>query len=153
MTATSRKTSRQALGALLTTALVGVGKLAQAVYAYPPADIVESPVVFIRSAGTQTKRRGTGQTKGFNNFRAEIMVYVAAANDDAGWTPSVAADALDDIEAVIRDVILTNPTNAAWANMASDDSHSQIVRLSAADTGGLPYDVEVIPVEFEIYDT
>lgn len=153
MTATSRKTARVALGTLLTNALVGTGKLAQAVYDHPPADIVESPVVFVRSSGTQTSRKGIGQTKGFLSFVMEIMVYVAAANDDSGWTPAAAANTLDDIEADIRNVILTNPTNAAWAHLKPGEMPSQIVRLSASDTGGLPYDVEVIQVECNVYDT
>ena len=153
MTATSRKTARGALGTLLKTALEGTGKLAQVVYAYPPADITESPVVFVRSAGTASKRKGIGQTKGYNRFYFEIMVYVAAANNDSGWTPGVAADALDDIEAVVRDTVLANPTNAAWTNMVLAEQPTEIVRLDAVSTGGLPYDVEVIGVEMEVYDS
>ncbi len=152
MTATSRKVSRKALGALLKTALEGVGKLAQAVYDHAPADFTQSPVVFVSSKGTNSKRQGMGQTQGYNKFRLEVYTYVAAANNDPGWTPDVAADALDDIEAVIREVILTNPNNAAWKNIRLFDEFTEVIHLSAEQASGIPYDVEVITVEVEVYD-
>jgi hypothetical protein len=153
MTATSRKAARSALATLLNTALVGSGKPLQVAYGYPPADFVESPLLFIRSAGTITQRRGIGQTKGFNRFILEVVIYVAAANNDPGWTPAAAADALDDIEAGVREVILTNPTNAAWANLILADQVSEIYHLTADQAGGTPFDAEILRVEVEVYDT
>ena len=150
---TSRKTARKALAVLLTSALVGTGKPAQACYAYPPADFVESPMIFIRSAGTATQRKGIGQTKGFNRFFLEIMVYVLAANYETGWTQEAVADALDDIEAGVRDVLLTNPTNAAWTNLGIPDQVSEVYHLSADQSGGVVFDAEIIRVEVEVYDT
>jgi hypothetical protein len=154
MSAASRKTSRKALGALLKSGLEGAGKLAQSVYDHPPAELTSSPVIFVRSARTKTKRRGIGQTKGFNTFRLEILACVVSANTDASWDGAAAADALDDLEAGIREIIQINPTNAAWANLKSpEDEETQITYLPGNVTGGLPYDVEIIPVEVEVYDT
>lgn len=149
---TSRKTARKALATLLTTALVGTGKPVQAVYAYPPADFVESPLIFIRSAGTVTQRNGIGQTKGYNRFRVEVVSYILAANNESGWTPDVVADAMDDIESGIREVLLTNPTNAAWNNMNMPDQSSEILHLTSDQAGGSVFDVEIFKAEIEVYD-
>jgi hypothetical protein len=155
MSATSRKVSRIALAGLLSTALIGVGKPTQEVLAYPPRKITKSPLVFLRSAGRARRRRGIGQTKLLNRFRLEIMIYVAAASAETeGPDPDESADALDDIEATVSDVLADNPSNAAWMllNMLEEEM-SNIYRLSAQDTGGKPYDVEIIPVEVEVYDS
>lgn len=154
MSATSRKVARKALATVLGTTLVGVGLPTQSVLAYPPRSITTSPVVFVRSSGTQVKRQGIGQRKGFNRFRFEIMVYVIAASTlDGGPDPETVADALDDIEAGVRDTIILNPTNAAWTQLETLEQMTNIYRLPAIDTGGKPYDVEIIPVELEVYDT
>lgn len=152
MSATSRKTARAALATLLNAALIGVSKPTQEVLAYPPTKITTSPLVFVRSAGTFPKRQGIGGTKGYNRFRFEIMVYVLAA-ETAGPTPAQSADALDDIEAAIRDVLLANHTNTGvWASLDMPQDFTNIFRLPGNDTGGKPYDVEIIPVEVEVYD-
>ena len=152
MIATSRKVSRKALAALLTAALVGDDKLAQAVYAYPPASFTESPLLFIRSAGTATKRRGIGQTKAYNRFTLEIVTYIAAANSDPGWTPEASADVFDDIEAAVREVLIVNPTNPAWADLEIPDQMTEVYHLSAEQAGGIPFDVEILKVEVKVND-
>jgi hypothetical protein len=154
MTASSRKTSRKALAGLLDTALSSYLSTGDHVTAYPPADFAASPKVFVRSAGTYSNRRGLGQTKGINKFKLEVMIYVAAANDDAGYTPETAADLLDDLEAACRATILANPSNAAWMAMRQiEGDKTEIIHLPGEATGGNPYDVEIIPVEVEVYDT
>ena len=53
MTITNRETVRDALGTLLSAALVGTGKPAQAFYGYMVGDFAgQSPVVVLTSSGT-----------------------------------------------------------------------------------------------------
>jgi len=152
--ATSRKTARKALASLLDTALSSYLVSGDHVTAYPPADFTLSPKIFVRSAGTYSDRRGVGQQFGFNKFALEIWIYVSAANKDPGNTPEAVADLLDDIEAVVRKTILDNPKNAAWnAIRQPEGEKTEIVQLEGKATGGSPYDVEIMPVEVEIYDT
>jgi hypothetical protein len=154
MTLTSRKTSRAALATLL-SALTGVGQPAQYCYAYPPRKWEGSPIIYISSTSSQRLRRGIGQTKAFNTFGFDIVVGIAAANlTDAAYTPDVTEGLLDDMEAAISNIVITNPTNAAWAHLTLDEGQpTQIVRLTSDQTGTLPYDIEIISVEVEVYDT
>ncbi len=152
MTATSRKSARAKLAELLETALVGAGKPTQQVAACP-VPITVSPLVFVRSAGSGADRQGIGGTSNFGKWQFEILIYVAAATNDSGISPEQAADALDDIEAAVRDVLIKNPqVQGYWQNLEPYTERSQVVRLPKPDSGGRAYDVEIIPVEVQFYD-
>jgi hypothetical protein len=152
LTHTSRKVARKALGLLLKTALEGASGLAQKVYDHAPADFTTSPVVCVRSGPALRKRWGIGQTKSNTKFKLEVLIYVLAGGKAAGWKPENAQDAFDDIEAAVSQIVITNPTNAAWASLTLAEQETEVLHLPAPDTGGFPYDVEIITAEVQAYD-
>lgn len=144
MITSSRKTLRKAYAALLNTALVGTGKLAQAVYDYQVGDFKgASPVVCVTSAGALRQRLTfQGSTPA---FWLNIHVFVLYATEDASWTEAMAEDAIDDIEAVIAAVNDANQINASWQGITQEDR-------SQADSlviGGLEYRRETFLLRFE----
>jgi hypothetical protein len=158
MASVSRKAARKALGLLLQYALEGEGKLAQKVYDHLPDDFGgASPVVCISSSGTAPGGRGIGGTGiAQSKFFFEVMVFTAAP-EGALWTDENAQDAQDDIEAVIRDVIRTNTVNDAWSilRFSGQDRSTQVgerSRMLPVKVGGMPYDLESIFVEAQVYD-
>jgi hypothetical protein len=153
LTFASRKTARAALGLILKNNLEGVGGLAQAVYDHAPADFATSPVVFVRSAPSLRKRVGIGQTKSINHCSLEILIYVLAGGDVTDWKPEDSQDAFDDLEAAVSQLVVQNPTNAAWKSLTLRDQPTEVFHLPAPDTGGFPYDVEIITVDVETHDT
>ena len=101
---TSRATARKGLANLLTTALVGTGKPAQAVYAYQVGDFAgQSPVVVV-SSGPMLRLRDTLGECYRSRFELRIYTFVLYADPASNWTESDAEDALDTIEAAIEEI-------------------------------------------------
>lgn len=150
MAATNRETSRDALEALLETALVGTGLPASAVYNYQIGDFEgRSPVVIVSSGGSLREHFSISSGDWQNVFYLNIHTFVLYAQpSNVNWTEAHAEDALDDIERRIADVIMTNRDNAAW-DMIKFAGRS--IRTSV-DIGGDEYIMEAIPVQVEKFD-
>lgn len=140
-----RQAAREKLGSLLVTALVGTGKLAQAVYDYRIGDFGgQSPVVTVSSRGsthppmTARGRRGS--------FRLQVDVFVAYAAG-TGWTEADSEDVLDAIEAVIASVITDNPTSTAWASL----DYNAPTERGDVEIGGAEYAHEQTVFNVEVY--
>lgn len=147
---TSRETVRDALAALLATALVGTGLPVQAVYNYQVSDFGEkSPVVLVLSGGAKRKRHGLGTAKWHSWLRLEVLVFVAEASITESWTDQNVDDILDDIEKRIADVIADHRASASWSYIEFADEGSRIL---PARTGGKSFKLEAIPVIAEVVD-
>ena len=100
---TDRAAVRSQLATLLTTSLVGVGKPAEAVYAYQVGDFgKKSPVVVVTGAGTG---RGNPLIVDPTDFLLEVHTFVLYATEDGSWTEQQSEDRLDLLEKSIGDVI------------------------------------------------
>lgn len=135
---TSREVSRDALKALLTTALVGTGLPVKTVTA-SKVDNLEglTPLVAILSGGTLRKRitfQGDKPT-----FYFEVQVWVSQAQ--AGWTNAQAEDALDEIESIIAATYDTARNTADWSTV---DYESRSTVTEAKVSGNLYY-LERVP--------
>ncbi len=147
MTTTNRETVRDAFVGLLTTALVGTGKPAQAVYGYLKADLgKQSPVVCVASGGTgQEKRAVTSRQK--NNFYFNIYTFTLYAKD-ATYGEDDVEDIVDLLEMTIRSTIAANLSNQYWSFIEYDGrSTTDSVIIS-----GEEYRREIIPVQLDGYD-
>ena len=157
MANTSRNIARKALAALLQAALEWVGKLAVTVFDHVPPKFTASPVVCVGSLGTAPGGKGLGnQGTSKAVFRFQIMNFVAVGESDT-YTAATADDLLDDIEAVVRGVVMANPSNAAWSIMrfAGQQTSTQAgdrTRIVPVKVAGQKYNLEVITVDIEVYD-
>lgn len=143
--ASNRKTAREALATLLTTALVGSGKPVQALYDYRPADFGgQSPVVTVSSAGTRRRRMTAMGSRATPLLRVDMFVVYS---DQATWTEADTEDALDDLEATVAGVLDDNQRTAAWQALDYADASQ---RMSAV-IGGVEYAWESIQVAVEVY--
>jgi hypothetical protein len=152
MAATNRETARDALAALLQSALVGSGKPAQAVYGYKVSDFQgQSPVVMVMSGGSGREEL-TYDVDWDNIFFLVIKVFVLYADPAAGWTEAMAEDRLDLIEKTIADTLSANYSHSggAWERIGYD-GRSQVIEV--VSEAGDPYVVEIIPIRAEKDDT
>lgn len=115
---TNRETVRDALAALLNTALVGVGLPVSVVYGYPIGVIDQTPTVCIASSGTARQRAGIGDTRWNSYFVFDIFSFVRDADAANGWTEAQVEDQLDLIDKEIADCIADNRANANWLNIS-----------------------------------
>lgn len=139
----NRETLRDALAALLTTALVGTGLPAQHVYGYPIGDFGgDSPVVVVESAGSERVRETTS-SKWRDWFYLNVFVFVLCVDPrSTTWKEDSAEDALDLIEKKIADALIDN-TDAGSLNCfepAGKSTPDHIV------IGGNDYRRELVPV-------
>lgn len=142
---TNRETIRDALATLLTTALVGDGKPAQAVYNYKVGDFEgQSPVVTVTSGGTLRFEGDYGENLD-GEFYLVITSYVLYADPGTDWGEDDAEDRLDLLEKSIADVLVDNYSHASgtWERIAID-GRTQVVE---GEIGGELYLVEIIPVK------
>jgi len=148
MSIENRETGRDALVTLLTAALVGSGKPAQAVYGYKKADFGgQSPVVIVGSAGTMPEQKAvTSRQK--NTFYFNIYVFTLFAEEGTEWGEDDAEDRTDLIEKTIRETLADNRSNDTWAYIGYD-GRSVVDEILVA---GVEYKRETIPVLMEIYD-
>jgi hypothetical protein len=144
----SRETVRDALSNLLNTALVGVGKPAQAQYGYPIADFKgRSPIVMVSSAGSERDQQ-TMVTRRTSFLYFNIVVFVLYADPAASWTEADAEDTLDTIESIVDATIAANLVNGTtW----SDIGYNGRTTTGNATIGGDQYRYEVIPIKITTF--
>jgi hypothetical protein len=140
-----RQAAREKLGSLLSTALVGTGLLAQAVYDYRIGDFGgQSPVVTVSSRGSNHPAMTVRGLRG--SFRLQVDTFVAYAAG-TGWTEADSEDALDAIEAVIAGVIAANPTSTTWGSIA----YAEATERFDWEIGGIAYAHEQAVFQVEVF--
>ena len=142
MSNTSRKAVRAALAALLETKLVGSGLPVKTVVDTKQKVLKgKTPLVAVLSGGTNPKRvtfMGAVPT-----FMLSVQVWVL--QEGTGWTLEQSLDALDDIEALIREVYSDNASTTNWS-MIEYDGNSVVEEVTT--DGGIYY-VETIPTKIQ----
>jgi hypothetical protein len=150
MTAT-RKQVRKQFGVLLQD-LVTDG-VVQAVYAYPAADFAgQSPVVTLFSGGTGREPLGMmGQRTQRIGYELDVYVFTlyAVVDPETGaptlWLEDDAADAQDDIEQAIADIIADHQREVNyWHGIA----YRGPTETDIENIGGQPYLRERIALRF-----
>lgn len=149
MTIINRKTARGQLGTLLSAALVGTGKPAQAVYSYKVSDFQgASPVVVVSSEGAD-RTQATQQLRNNTHFYYNIFVFVLYKDEVSSWTEQNAEDKIDDIEQLIAGVIVDNCYLSGYWNDLSKNGPST---TDIIEVGGVQYIRESIPVVAQVMD-
>ncbi len=144
---TSRATARKGLANLLTTALVGTGKPAQAVYPYQVGDFAgQSPVVVV-SSGPMLRLRDTLGECYRSRFELYVYTFVLYADPQSNWTEADAEDALDTIEAAIADVLLTNTRYSGYWDRIE---YTEPTQPDGVEIGGIEYRRELIRLTVEV---
>lgn len=141
----NRETVRDAMAALLNTALVGTGLPVQAVYAYRVGDLGgQSPVVVVSSAGSERPRMTAAG--GRTTVLLQVDVFVLYSDEDA-WGEDEAEDRLDLIEKTIAETIHSSQVTANWQAV---DYAAQSERVDV-EVGGLEYAREMILLRVEVF--
>lgn len=123
----NREVSRDALAALLSTALTGSGKPVVEVFGYKPRTLSgRGPYVLVLAAGTRRAKKAIGSVKRKNHFRLLIVTLVLDASADDSWTPQQVDDTLDLVDKEIADTIADNERTNDWHNLDLDDEFSVI---------------------------
>ena len=145
MATENRKTSRKALATLLGAALVGDGKPCSTVFSYRPAidriQTITTPFVFVTSASTEDDiGHSVLQDTTFIHDVHTVVLY----SDMNTWQEDDAEDSLDDIEAIVRDVVNANRSATQWAQLEyRGPTNAADVDF---DIGGLTYRHEIIRI-------
>lgn len=146
MTSASRQPARANLAALLQSATVGSGLPVQAVYAYQVGDFQgQSPVVVVTSGPMERIRDTMGECYR-SRFNLLVYVFVLYADPGTGWGEDDAEDALDAIEALIAETLLTNARTANWTRI----EYSGASEVDAVVIGGVEYRREMITLTAEV---
>jgi hypothetical protein len=149
----SREAARDALAALLSTALVGTGLAAEAVYGYRVADFGKKRTIVTVSGGGSARERYTqqGNRSTFYLF-IHVFVLYADPNTTPAWTEADAEDRLDAVEAIIAGVVQTYRRYAGYWEALDYAERSNVVDLDLTQFGGNEYRVEVIQVKVEVFN-
>lgn len=135
---TSREIVRDALKALLSTALVGTGLPVKTVTASKVKQLEGlTPLVAVLSGGTLRERLTYQGDK--PTFHLEVQVWVL--QEGTGWTNAQAEDALDSIEAIIAGVYESERETANWA-VLEYDGRTTVIEVTS---DGKLYYMERIP--------
>ena len=141
----NRETVRDAMAALLNTALVGTGLPVQAVYAYRVGDLGgQSPVVVVSSAGSERPRMTAAG--GRTTVLLQVDVFVLYS-DEGTWGEDDAEDRLDLIEKTIAETLHDNQVTTNWQAV---DYAARSERVDV-EVGGLEYAREMILLRVEVY--
>lgn len=141
----NRETVRDAMAALLNTALVGTGLPVQAVYAYRVGDLGgQSPVVVVSSAGSERPRMTAAGGRTTVLLQADVFVLYS---DEDAWGEDEAEDRLDLIEKTIAETIHSSQVTANWQAV---DYAAQSERVDV-EVGGLEYAREMILLRVEVF--
>ena len=146
----SRKTVRDALAALLATALVGAGLPAEAVYAYRVADFGKKRSIVTVSGGGSNHPRFTNQGNR-STFYLYIHTFVLYSDAAQSWTEANAEDQLDLIESTIEGVLASHRRYAGYWEAIDYADRSNVVDLDLTEYGGNEYRVEVTPLKIEVF--
>lgn len=150
MSAARQDISRAALVSLLQGALVGTGLPTQYVYNGLPSDFNGLvPVVTVADLGAQRQARELSGTKYKSRFKMFVTIWVADADEAAGWSDTDAEDQRAQLEAAIADVIAANRRTASW-NWIGHEGDAAIDAVP--DMGGKSYLVLDIPITMEVLD-
>ncbi len=102
----------------------------------------QSPVLMITSSGTGQEMAGLNTNP--TVFRINLTVLVKATDPaDASFTRATAMDKIDTLDALVRQVIRDNASNANWDNITFDSGLTQVDNIIFE---GLPYMVETRPI-------
>jgi len=144
----NRETVRDQLAELLTAALVGEGKPAQAVYGYQVGDFEDqSPVVVVTSHGSKRERLAK-DTFTSTHFLLDIHIFVLYS-DGGSWTEALSEDRLDLLEKCISDVIVDNKClTDFWAWITLKEASV----IAGIEIGSLEYRHEVMTVDVQGLD-
>lgn len=141
----NRETVRDAMAALLNTALVGSGLPAQVVYGYRVGDLAgQSPVVVVSSAGSERARMTAAG--GRTTIRLQVDVFVLYS-DESAWGEDEAEDRLDLIEKTIAETVHSNQVTTNWQAV---DYAAPSERVDV-EVGGLEYAREMILLRVEVF--
>lgn len=136
--ASGREASRDALTALLATALVGAGLPCKTVSGSKVTSLeAVTPLVVVLSKGATRERLTFQGDRGVFSFSIQIWVLQSGT----AWTYANAEDALDAIEALIAGVYQDNDRTANW-EILKYDGPTSVMEVAVA---GVPYYVEIIP--------
>jgi len=145
---TNRETKRDAFGTLLSSALVGAGKPAQAFYCYPVGDFGgQSPVVVMASNGTEYEARAVTSVRK-NTFYYVIYTFTLWGEAGTAWGEDDAEDRIDLLEKTIRETISDNLSTDDWAFIGYDGRTT----VDTVIIAGEEYKRESIPVFIDVYD-
>ena len=148
MSLTNRETKRDALGTLLSAALVGTGKPAQVFYGYPVGDFAgQSPVVVLASNGTEYEARAVTSVRK-NTFYFVIYTFTLWGEAGTAWGEDDSEDTLDLLEKTIRETISANLSTSNWAFIGYDGRTT----VDSVMIAGEEYKRESIPIFIECYD-
>lgn len=140
---TSRESVRDALVALLETALVGTGLPCKTVTGSKVTTLQGlTPLVSVLSAGSL--REPLTFQGDISTFYLEIQVWVL--QEGTGWTTAQAEDALDTIESLIANVFESNRRTDNW-EIAMESGRTTVLEFAVA---GTPYYMERIPTIVEL---
>lgn len=145
----SRELVRDTFASLVTTAAVGTGKPAEAVYNYQVGDFAnKSPIIVVASGPIQRSKSDMSGECWRSIIILQVYIFVLYAGEN--WTEAQAEDALDEIEAIIADVVLANPyVPGVWNYCTYAEEPTQI---DGVTVGGLEYKRELINVMFEVLE-
>lgn len=131
----TRKQTREAIGAMLNSAMVGAGKTCEASFDYlPPKFEGKSPVICIGSGGTLGMPYTLQGLRPVYHF--EIIAFVAREDEQ---------DSEDELDNVSQELYNTLEANISTANWESIDYDGRS-EIAPANVGGDPYWMEVTPV-------
>lgn len=144
-----RKTLREALATLLTTALVGTGLPVNAVYAYQVADTKgKSPVVFVTSAGSW-RRNPEKSSRPTSIAYLDVNILVLYSDGTVNWTEQHSEERLDLIEKKIGEIVVNNSDNPAQPWMSLDFAGRS--EVTSVVIGGKDYSWEIIPLQAQLW--
>ena len=147
MSVTNRETVRDALTTLLTTALVGSGKPAAAVYGYQVGDFEgKSPVVTVSGDGIERIQSAVATREALQIY-LNIHIFVLYS-DEGSWGEDDAEDRIDLIEHTIAQMLCDNRTTAPWTNI----KYSGRTQMGSIEIGGVEYRMEIIPIMVTMFD-
>lgn len=151
MTVANRETARDKLAELLTTALVGSGKPAQAVYNYQVGDFQNmAPAVVVTSGPIQRQRQAYGDCY-TNTITLYVNVFVPYADPASSWTEAHAEDAIDLIEKTIAETVLNNLSAPGYWNQCRY-APDEATLIGGVEIGGVEYRREIISIECEVIE-
>lgn len=140
----NREAVRDQFAQLLSDALVGVGKPAEAVYNYQVGDLEgKSSVVVVTSAGSG---RGSVVIANDTILLLEVVTFVLYASEN--WTEAQSEDQLDLLEKSISDVVVDANDRGIWQSVEFNGEST----IDVIDIGGTDYRYEVIPLRITAWD-
>lgn len=150
MTVLSRKTVKEEIGNGLSTALVGSGKPASALYTYQKGKLGgESPVILVVSGILERMFRGMGAVTYDSNFLIECHVLVYDGDNNQPLTETLREDKGDELEAAIATWVAANQKGTCYRALRYSKPTE---RASVIMLDGEPYLLEIISLEVEATD-